>query len=450
MKAKNTKWIGVLFCALWVSQCLAQAPDPARQVESRTGHKLGGKRTALAIPEGVSLDDGLREEEAVALALWNNPGLQAEMATLGVAHADVIHAGLLSNPQLTLIVPFSTRVFESLVQWPFEALWQRPRRVRAARIEEDRVSETLVARALDLVRDVRMAWAEVALAKRRLAIASAAVRERTEIAVITNARFRAGDISELETGTARIDARLAEEQALRFAQEAGTARERLRMLLGFAGTDPEFEIDLSNRGIRAVASAAPAIDPSQALDLLIKQALEARPEVRAAELAIEAAGARAKWERSRILTVSAIAKEYGRNGTPRKFEQGPGVLIDLPIFNRNQGNISRAEAEIERALRQSIAVQQRVSAEVREAYVQLAQAREAHDLWRTRLLAPIEQDIRQAEAAHKAGDVPYLFVLETARRLTDARLREPEYQASEERARAMLERSIGRRLLANQ
>jgi cobalt-zinc-cadmium efflux system outer membrane protein len=168
--------------------------------------------------------------------------------------------------------------------------------------------------------------------------------------------------------------------------------------------------------------------------------------LKAAQLAIEAAGRRAKWERSRILAVSAIAKEYGRGANG--FEQGPGAQIELPIFNRNQGGISRAEAEIERAARQLIAARQRVVAEVREAFTQLTQTRESHQMWRARVAPSLEDDIRGAERAYKAGDAPYLFVLETTRRLTDARLREAELQAATARALIALERSVGRRLFA--
>jgi cobalt-zinc-cadmium efflux system outer membrane protein len=64
-------------------------------------------------------------------------------------------------------------------------------------------------------------------------------------------------------------------------------------------------------------------------------------------------------------------------------------------------------------------------------------------------LPPLEEDIRGAERAYKAGDVSYLFVLETTRRLTDARLREIELQAAAARALIALERSVGRRLIAN-
>ncbi|MGH9765970.1 MAG: TolC family protein [Blastocatellia bacterium] len=451
------KWLAAIFSLILapatdLAQAKTLSADVSKEVEARTGHKINtaAKAAGWTLPEEASLDDGLTEDEAVAIALWNNPALQAELTALGLARADLIQAGQLSNPVLTLIFPFSTRIIESVANWPFEALWQRPRRVAAAKLEMERVGETLVSRALDLARDVRLAYADYAAAQMRAGASAGAVRERREIAVIVNARFRSGDISELETNASVIDARLAEEQATRFTHEVALAKERLRALLGFGADGPSFDINIPPAAVDPnqlnTVALATASESTETLDTLLKQALDARPELKAAELAIEAAGARAKWERSRILAVSATAKEYGRGANG--WEQGPGMQIELPIFNRNQGGVSRAEAEIERAAKQLIAARQRVVAEVREAYTQLTQAREAHELWRARVLPPLEEDIRSAERAYKAGDVSYLFVLETTRRLTDARLREADLQATTARSLIALERSVGRRLFA--
>jgi cobalt-zinc-cadmium efflux system outer membrane protein len=458
----------VVLCLLAPLSCAAQTKpdDVSKQVETRLGHSLNPAKAGagFSLPAGVTLTDGVTEAEAVAVALWNNPALHAELASLGLARADVMQAGQLTNPQLTLIFPFSFRILEAVANWPLEALWQRPKRVAAAKLELERVSETLVSRALDLVRDVRLAFADYAAARARVALAEELVRERRDIAVIFTARLRAGDISELETSAALADARLAEEQTARFMRETALAQERLRSLLGFDQSSPAIELitpflptvppaqQISAMPASTAASAPSTVNPTnstdetEALNELIKQALAARPELKAGELAIEAAGARAKWERSRILTVTAIAKEYGR-GT-NGFEQGPGVLIELPVFHRNQGNISRAEAEIERAARQLIAARQRASADVREAYLQAVQARAAEQEWRTRVLPPLAENIRLAERSFQAGEAAYLFVLETARRYTDERLRAADFQAAIHRALALLERSVGRRLLA--
>lgn len=447
---KKTKLaVLALLLMLGVSSARSQTANVSKIVEARTGHDLKpeAKTAGFALPEGVSLDDGLSEDEAVAIALWNNPALQAELAALGLARADVIEAGQLRNPNLTLIFPFSVRVLEAVALWPFDALWQRPHRVAAAKLELNRTEESLAAMALDLVRDVRLAYADSLLAEYRSRITAEAARDRREIAIIVNAQFRAGEISELETNASRLDASLAEEQAARFGNEVTTARIRFSFLLGFASDAKPFSLAPTPAAplpTIVLTANTPTADP---VNELIKQAFDARPELKAAELAIEAAGQRAKWERSKILAVSAIAKEYGKGANG--YEQGPGLQIDLPIFHRNKGAISRAEADIERAAKQLAATRHSVALEVQQAYAQLEQERQSLDRWRTTVQPQIREELRLAERAFAAGDVAYLLVLQTTQRQTDARLREIEFQAAQARAAANLERSIGRRLIAN-
>ena len=451
MKKLKLIALGMLLSVSLSSATQAQTAKVSKTVEARTGHSLNPaeKSVGFALPAGVSLDDGLTEDEAIAIALWNNPALQADLTALGLARADVIEAGQLKNPNLTLVFPFSIRVLEAVALWPFDAIWQRPHRVAAAKLEQDRLSQSLVTNALDLVRDVRLAYADYSMAQLRSQVATQASRERSEIAVIINAQFRAGEISELETNASRVEAKLAEEQAARLGYEVTAAKDRLRSLLGFNPNDPAFNISqpATPETTRTVAVNASNSAPADPLGELLKQAFDARPELKAAELAIEAAGQRAKWERSKILVVSAIAKEYGKGANG--FEQGPGLLIDLPIFHRNKGAISRAEAEIERAAKQLIAARHRVALEVQQAYTQVEQANESLRQWRSNVLPQIEQEVRLAGKSYSAGDVSYLFALQTTQRLTDARLREVEFQAALVRARALLERSIGRRLIAN-
>jgi hypothetical protein len=59
-----------------------------------------------------------------------------------------------------------------------------------------------------------------------------------------------------------------------------------------------------------------------------------------------------------------------------------------------------------------------------------------------RALPPLERDIRLAKTSYRSGDVAYLFVLETARRYSDERLREADFRAATTRALALLERSV--------
>jgi cobalt-zinc-cadmium efflux system outer membrane protein len=413
------------------------------------------QRDGFAIPPGVSLEDGLSEDDAVAIALWNNAAFQTDLTSLGFARADLAEAGQLRNPVLTLLLPWGPKQLEFTAGLPFEFLWQRPRRVAAAKLDLERVGESLVQTGLNLVRDVRVAYVDSVLASERVDQAAGSLGQRTEIARIVEARLRAGDISELETISARTDTRLAEEQLARFKSEAALATNKLRLLLGMESGDPTFTLvadapgkaDKTNR-YRNVAFSGVGVPiqrgTSDEVNDLIRQALAARPDLRAAELAIEAAGKRAKWERSRILAISVLldANAQGKDG----FEAGPGLQGELPILNRNKGGIKRAEAEIKRAARHYIAVRHRIAMEVRQTYEQLAQAQVSLQSWRRVILPQVEEEIRISERAYSAGQVSYLFVLETSRRLADVRMQDSDTAAAVRRARAELDRAVGRRI----
>lgn len=398
-------------------------------LRERTGHALK-PADGPALPPGVTLEDGLTADEAVAIALWNSPSFQLVLADLGLARADLVEAGLLRNPVLSLLFPWGPKQFEWTLQFPFDALWQRPRRVAAASLNLDSVSQRLVWDGLTLVADVRNAFADSIIAERRLALTEESAVLTRRVADLTESRLRAGDISDLEARGARSDA--ARIDVLRKATEYDRDLAGLT-LIGIIGLDP------AALPIRMIAGEQSACATN---DNLFQEALASRPDIRAAELAIEAAGARAKWERSRIVTLIGIldGNSQGTEGA----EAGPGLSGDLPIFSRNQGAISRADAELERASRRYAALRVQVSCDVRTAAIRVRQAQDAFDAWSTNLVPTLVIEQRQAESAYQAGEAPLFSLLDVGRRRVDGRMRQLDAEAALQKALVNLDRSIGR------
>lgn len=406
---------------------------PANRIRELTGATPRVERDAKpGVPPGVTLDDGLSQEEAVALALWNNADFQVSLADVGFARADLVEAGMLSNPVLSLLFPLGPKQLEFTVKWPMEVLWERPRRVKAARLAADAAGESLVQSGLDLVLSTKVAFADAALAQDRLELANETSALLKRIDELTQTRLSEGDISELEARAARVDAARAQQDAMRLRHDVSISIVRLRSLLGFSVEGPSFVL---SRAAPSVAACGPA-------DVLLKEAVAARPDVRAAELGVEASAARLGWEKSRIFALAAVldANGSGREG----FEMGPGLEAALPIFNQNRGGRARAGAELQRASATYVATQQRAAAEIREALLQFEQARESKAAWTSAITVPLQQNVASAERAFKDGEVSYLFVLENSRRLSEARVRERELDADLVRARARIERAIGR------
>lgn len=403
-------------------------------LEQRTDHRLAeSKPGETVIPPTVSFEDGLSEDEAITVALWNNAAFQETLADLGLSRAEVIQAGMLPNPTLGMFVPAGSKPLELTALYPIEVLWMRPKRVAVAKLDYESTAERLVQTSLNLIRDVKLAYTDLALADQLVIIAEENAALSDEIQQVSAARLAAGEISELESSTAAVDTLQASEHLARTRQDARLAQERLRYLLG-AGSQQ-----------RTVVVSRPAA-PSRAADdvsLLVTQAFEARPDLRAVELSLEAAGKRIGLARAAAFTFAA-----GVNAKPISgpFLTGPAIDLPIPILNQNQGGVALAKAGFEKVARQYYAVRERIELEVREAHTRLVQAQDSYTSWHERILPPLDDTVLGAKQAYAAGDAPFLLVLDTSRKLTDARAKEAVAAADVRRAAAELERSIGGRL----
>jgi outer membrane protein, heavy metal efflux system len=415
--------------------------DLGRRVAARTGRGLRPQSTAtrVELPSDVRLDDGITDDEAVAVALWNSPLFQADLAQLGVARGDLVEAGMIRNPLLTLLFPLGPKQLELTGSIPLEWIWTRPRRVAAAELELERVAQSLVQSALDVARDARLAHAELVRARRREQLAREGLGLRKRLASIAEGRLAAGDISPTDASLTRADAAMAEQELLRAMQDREDATDRLTIVLGL------------DDGGRRELTPVERLEPRWRGDLgpLVAHALAARPDLRAAELAIESAAARAGWERARVL--NQVAALVDANGAGKEgFEIGPGLLIELPFFYQNGGARERTRAEIVRAAWQYAAARQRIGFEVRTAHRAYGRALEMLAVTRSRVLPELTKALERTEKAFATGDVAQLLVLETSRQLLEARARAVDLEATVSRAAADLDRSVGRKIVDEQ
>ena len=121
--AKEFAFLASVIGCVWLTGC-ASAPNDRGKVsealELRTGHSLTNSKPGdTTIPAGVSLQDGLSEEEAVALALWNNAAFHEALTKLDFSRADLLQAGLLANPTLSILFPLG-RSLEFAATFPLK------------------------------------------------------------------------------------------------------------------------------------------------------------------------------------------------------------------------------------------------------------------------------------------------------------------------------------------
>jgi outer membrane protein, heavy metal efflux system len=387
--------------------------------------------TEVVLPPQVALNDGLTADEAVTVALWNNALFHADLAELGVARADLVEAALLPNPVLSLVFPGNSKAREGTLTVPIQLL-QRPTRIAIATANAERIAQSLVSTGLGLVRDVRVAHADLGYSAARVALRSRQSALAAEFASVATMQRMAGQISDLEAQRIEAEALAANADMEDAARQAAAARRRLLGLLGVA--------ELAS--IVPVPTALPEEPPP--LHELIDLALASRPDLRAAELAVEAAAESARWERQQTYDFLALFDLDEEEGG--ELDTGPGFEFALPVFDRNQGGRERATARLEQAALRYIATQRSIALDVAANYEAHASARAAAMAWSDAVIPSLEGTLQDTRRAFELGSIAELTVLQAEQRLLVAQLASAASRFELERAAAELAHSVGQKV----
>jgi len=402
------------------------------EIGKRSGYYLPVEPSdSSLIPPGIIPEDGLSMEEAVAIALWNNPQIRVDLADLGFARADLIEAGMLPNPVFSLLFPLGPKQLEYTLSFAIDVLWQRPRRVASAKLNTEKVAENLVNHGLALVRNVHISFADLNLSIEKLNILVDESELDSEIAEIAFIRKQAGDISELEETSFHLAASRTKELSISTRRDMEIQKIRFLTLLGLISEYSDIRLNPDP------LSLPDTLDPG----FLIETGLACRPDLRAAELEIEIAGERLGWEQSKIINLTALldANAEGKSG----FEMGPGMDFEIPVFYFNQGGRARARTEIQRAADNYLVIQQSIRAEILESFQAYRSAKQSYEFLKNEILPQAEQAVKNAEQAYTSGEISYLEFLEFRRQLLQTRLRIIESEAEVRKSTASIYYSIG-------
>jgi len=343
-------------------------PDDA-QVERNVQALLGRKLTA---------------ESAVQIALLNNRDLQARFEEIGIAQADLIEAGLLSNPNFAASFrfpdrpPSGTNIEYSIAQ-NFLQILMIPLRKRIAAAQLAATETRVADEVLKLAAEVKSAF-YTAQARQQLLHRLRLISETNETAAEFSQRLHdAGNINDLELANQQGNyeqARLDVEQTELLVRRD---RERLNRLLGLWGAQTAW----------AMADHLPELPPHE----VPLQNLEAqRLDLRARRMELDLIGqALALRTKTRYVPVEIKLGLSTERETEGQRVTGPTLDLELPIFNQGQGAIARLSAEYRQAQRKLEALALEIRSEVREARDQLIAARDLTAFIGKRLLPTQQQ-----------------------------------------------------------
>lgn len=292
----------------------------------------------------ISFDDrdGLSPEEAAVLAVLANPSLRAVRDRRGMASAQLLQAGLLPNPQLSysLDVPTGGSTAGTInayglgLSWDTSQLITRSARVRSATSQQAAV-------------DLDVAWQEwqVAQAAKTAVYRLISLTGQTALAAEMDRRLtnnlslirQAGDkglMTELDVAAAEAASNQAHAKMLDLSRQREDQRLMLNRLLGLP---PEQQVALQKETER----------PSHFVSLPTGELLHDLAQRR-----LDLVGLRRGYESQDANVRAAILAQFPKinlgvnraRDTGNVITTGFGVSIDLPLFDRNQGQIARGYA----------------------------------------------------------------------------------------------------------
>lgn len=305
----------------------------------------------------------LSADDAVQVALLNNPGLQAALNTLGVAESDWVSAQRLPNPVLT--VGRFTRGGEEE--------WDRALHVNLARlltmsmradIEQRLFEQTrrnLTLEVLRLASDTRKAWVNAVAAAESAQVRRQALDAAEAGAELARRMAEAGNWSKLSQAREQVfyaDAALA---VARAEQVRLQTREQLVRLLGIE--DPA-RVQLPARLPELPASLAPLHDVEQ-------QAMRTRLDLQMVKLDAEALGKNLELTRAtRFVNVLELGIENNISNEEQT-QHGYEISFELPLFDFGEGRLVAAESRYRQMLERARETAVNARSQVREAHAML-------------------------------------------------------------------------------
>ena len=359
--------------AVTVGACASFSPDGGMgEVRTLARERIGISAEALGGTHDrvdTLLQAPLTADAAVEVALINNAGLQARLADLGIAEADLVQAGTPRNPVLAYTNKRNAEVvqIERSILVNVAALVTMP---LALEIEQRRLAQAKVAAAADVI-------ATAALTREtyfRALAAQEMVGYYTQVKVAAQAgrdlarrMADAGNWNKLAQMREELFYADAAAQLARAQQSTMSERERLTRMLGLR---------------QPTALQLPARLPDLpgapiALNAAEQTAMDTRLDVRLANLEAQSV------ERTLALTrttrfINVFEAGYvNETETGEARKDGYEIAIELPLFDWGRARIVRAEVQHRQALARATETEVGARSQVREGY---AAYRAAYDL----------------------------------------------------------------------
>ncbi|MGA7622824.1 MAG: TolC family protein [Candidatus Acidiferrales bacterium] len=390
-------------------------------------------------------------DQAIQLALEHNHNLKAARTTIQQDEALEITANLRPNPLLTADAQFlpifqpseftadyinETAQFDLGMAYLFERGKKRQHRLQAAQDVTAQTKSLVSDNERTLTFNVSSQFINVQLAESTLDLALQDMKSFQETVDISDARYKAGDISEGDFLKIKL-------QLLQFQQDVSQAQLAkvqtlvgLRQFLGYESVPEDFDVsgDFDYQPVQ------------MKLEDLQAKALQNRPDFRAAQQGVIAA--KSQYELAKANGKVDVTGTFNYDHVNATNTGSFFGSFQIPIFNRNQGEIARTNFVINQMQEQELAASDQVMSDVLTAYEGVRQNDMVIILFRSGYLDAAQQSRDISEYSYQRGAASLLDFLDAERSYRAIQLSYRQSLASYLIAVEQLREAVGTRSLS--
>jgi cobalt-zinc-cadmium efflux system outer membrane protein len=340
-----------------------------------------------------------------SMAAQSNPTLLQAAAAIDQTRGNQIQAGLYPNPQVGYLRTDASQSGQSRTQGVFvgQEFVTAKKRQKAQAVQSadvDRLSWQYQAQVQRVVNDVRIRYYDVLGAEQSVKLAGRLVDIAEKGAKTTEDLFEARQASRADVLQARIQLKTVRLTLREAGIRHRTAWKQLTHTVGVPGLP-----------LTMVAGVIDGNVPERDFDAAYQELLAGSPQVRAAETRVGHARAELVSEQAQVtpnVTLQVVAQ---RDQVNQFNSVNTFVSVPVPVFNRNQGNIYHAQADIREAYQEVERTKLALRDSLAEAFQRYETARTQVESLRDEILPDAKESLDVTIAGYTNGEVSILQVL---------------------------------------
>lgn len=367
-------------------------------------------------------DPAVTLDQAIQEALAKNLNLAAEKLNINIAEAREITARLRPNPVLTVSgqtlnligahyspdTPLGPNQLNIHTDFPLERGHKREERIALAKQDKSLVELGVREVMRQVIAAVQNAFVDVQQAKESVKLAQQNLQSLQGVVTINEARLKSGDLAMVELDRSRVAA-LQYRTAVQQAQlQLEQAKAQLQQLMGRRVKSPNFGVADEIRRDAIVIDTPVEIARLARVrrpDYLADQQSQARSR---ADLRLQLANGKVDY---------SIGTEVTRQSAWGVSGNSLGVYFSVPlrIFNKNQGEIARAQREINLAAARVDALEMSIQTEVENAHRQYLVSKQLLTSIETEMLSKAKSVRDTTEYSYRRGEASLVEFLDAQR-----------------------------------